>query len=459
MRITKPRTNSLILCTARDHRTSPHKPAQFFKLIPYELQCLLVLLLCLSATVGYTQSSTDVLNLPRCIELARNAPSSVKRAREQLDAAKFGEQAARANFLPQVSIVNGFTYNSPLLYDHNSFSFIALNGIREYSSAATTTLELDSSGRLRALYDRARANRTIAETGLAMSERDLDHAVSVAYYRVLLTQKLVASANENLQAARDFETKVRQLVDGGEASQADLTKASLETSVLERTADSMKVEAEMAEHDLVSYWTTGASTRLSLADDLDQQPPEPGTSSESAPYLKRPEFRMLAAQIAGFKADARQARAGMLPQLNLSFQYGIDANRVTSRDRGYAGFVHLDIPIFDFLRARSEQRQFQSEARAAQTDLSIGARMFSKEYQDALSQVNGIYAQIAITQRQVDLAKENLRLSRLRFESGEGTALEVVTAQSALAQADIDFYTTRADYLNALTALKVASGQ
>jgi outer membrane protein len=457
--IANPATNLLSLCLARKSRTLAHKPALSFNSIPPNLRRLLIFLLCLSVTVGYAQSSTEVLSLPNCIELARNAPSSVKRARAQLDAAKFAERAARANFLPQVAIVNGFTYNSPLLYDKSSFSFVALNGFREYSSAATTTLELDSSGRLRAIYDRTRANRMIAETGLAMSERDLGRAVSVAYYRVLLTQKLAASANDNLQAARDFETKVRQLVDGGEASQADLTKASLETSVLERAVDSMKIEVKMAEHDLASYWTTDVSVPLALADDLDQEPPKPITSSESAPYLKRPEFRLLAAQIAGFNADARQARAGMLPHLNLSFQYGIDANRVTSRDRGYAGFVHLDIPVFDFLRARSEQRQFQSEARAAQTDLSIGTRLFSKEYQDALSQVNGTYAQIAITQRQVDLAKENLHLSRLRFESGEGTALEVVTAQSALAQADIDFYTTRADYLNALSALKVASGQ
>jgi len=423
------------------------------------MRSLLIFLLCASAIVGNGQANTEVLSLLHCIELARNAPSSVKRARAQLDAAKYAERGARANFLPQVSILNGFTYNSPLLYDRSTFSFVALNGIREFSSAATTTLEVDSSGRLRAIYDRARANRTIAEAGLAMTDRDLTRAVSVAYYRVLLTRELVTSANDNLQAARDFETKVRHLFDGGEASQADLTKASLETSVLERTADSMKVEAEMAEHDLTSYWSANFAGPLVLADDLDQPPPEPKTPPETAPYLKRPEFRVLAAQIAGFNADARQARAGMLPQLNLSFQYGIDATRLTSRDRGYAGFIHLDIPVFDFLRARSTQRQFQSEALAAKTDLSIGTRLFSKEYQDAVSQVNGIYAQIPITQRQVDLAKENLRLSRIRFESGEGTALDVVTAQSALAQADIDFYTTRADYLNALSALKVASGQ
>jgi outer membrane protein TolC len=425
----------------------------------HRLQRFLLVLLFLGVAAGNAQDNSEALSLAHCIELARGAPSTVKRARAQLDAAKYAVRGARANFLPQVSIANGFTYNSPLLYDRNTFSFVALNGIREYSSAATTTLEVDSSGRLRAIYDRARANRAIAEAGLAMSDRDLTRAVSAAYYRVLLTRKLAASANDNLQAARDFETKVRQLVDGGEASQADLTKASLETALLEQTADSMKVEAEMAEHDLASYWTTDVANRLVLADDLDHRPPAPSTPSENAPYLKRPEFRLFAAQVAGFNADARQARAQMLPQLNLSFQYGIDSTHVTSRDRGYAGFIHLDIPVFDFLRARSEQRQFQSVALAAQTDQSISTRLLSKEYQDALSQVNGTYAQIETTERQVSLAKDNLRLSRLRFESGEGTALDVVTAQSALVQADIDFYTTRANYLNAISVLKVASGQ
>jgi outer membrane protein len=418
-----------------------------------------LVILLLLGLAGYGQDSSETLTLPRCVELARNAPSSVKRAQEQLAAANFAERAARANFLPQLSIANGFTYNSPLLYDNKTFSFVALNGIREYSSAANTTLEIDSSGRLRAIHNRAEANRQIADAGVTISERDLEHDVAAAYYRVLLTRKLVASGNDNLQAARDFENKVKQLVNGGEASQADLTKASLEVGLLEQATDSVKVQAEMAEHELASYWTTNVAAPLVLADDLDQPPPAPKAPSEASPYLKRPEFQLFAAQIAGFKADSRQARASMLPQLNLSFQYGIDTTHVTSRDRGYAGFVHLDIPVFDFLRARSEQRQFQSEARAAQADLGIGTRLFSKEYQDAVSRVNGTYAQIAITQRQVDLAKENLRLSRLRFESGEGTALDVVTAQSTLAQAGIDFYTTRAEYLNALSALKVASGQ
>ena len=453
-----PRAHSHSVCIRRKRGSTLPRAFPWSDFTIPGLLTWLFILLFLGLT-GYGQDSRESLTLPHCIELARNAPSSVKRAQAQLAAANFAERAARANFLPQLSIANGFTYNSPLLYNDKTFSFIALNGIHEYSSAANTTLEVDSSGRLRAIYDRAQANRKIADAGVTISERDLERDVTASYYRVLLTRKLVDSANNNLHAARDFETKVEQLVNGGEASQADLTKASLEVSLLEQAAGSIKVQAEMAEHELASYWTLDVAAPLVLADDLDQQPPVPKVPSEAAPYLKRPEFQIFTAQIASFNADSREARARMLPQINLSFQYGIDTTRVTSRDRGYAGFVHLDIPVFDFFRARSEQRQFQSEAHAAQTDLSIGTRLFSKEYQDAVSRVNGTYAQITIAQRQVDLAKENLRLSQLRFESGEGPALDVVMAQSALAQADIDFYSTRADYLNALSALKVASGQ
>lgn len=399
------------------------------------------------------------LTLARCIELARSAPSAVQRARQQLQSAEFGVRGARANFLPQISIANGFTYNSPLLYDRNQFSFIALNGVREYTSVADTSLELDSSGRLRAIYDRARADRAIAQTDVTISDRDLQQGVSRAYYHVLLARKLLTSAEENQAAAHDFETKVRQLVDGGEASRADLAQASVESALLDQTAASMKIEAERANHELASYWTTDVSTPLDLAEDLDQPPPPVPEAPGDQSYLRRPEFRIFSAEIAGFRADARQARSRMLPQINLDFQYGIDSLQATGRNRGYAGSVHLDIPVFDFLRAHNEQRQFQSLAQQAQTDQSIGKRIFSKEYQDALSEVTGIYPEIAVTERRVADARENLRLSRLRFEGGEGPALDVVTAESALVQAEIDFYTARANYLNALTALKVASGQ
>lgn len=399
------------------------------------------------------------LTLDGCVRLALAAPSSVRLARQQAEIAKYGITQARANFLPQFSIGNSFTYNSPLPYDPNNFSFVALNGVREYSSLATAGLDLDTSGRLRAMLDRARADRDAANVQLGLSERDLKHAVAASYYRVLLARRLVDASRANLIEARSFEDRVRLLVKNGEAAQADLVKASAQVAVLDQTQRALELDARLANHDLASFWTTDVDTALTLADVLGQPLPPPQAPTSPAPFMRRLEFRLYDAQRQGFLADARRARADLLPQASLFFQYGIDAQRISFSDRGYAGFIRLNIPLFDWFRARSATRQFRLQAQQVDTTRRIAQQVFSKEYQDALARVQLIYAQIPTTDTQVKLADDNLRLSRLRYEGGEGPALDVVVAQSQIVQARTNYYAVRANYLIALADLEVARGQ
>jgi outer membrane protein TolC len=57
------------------------------------------------------------------------------------------------------------------------------------------------------------------------------------------------------------------------------------------------------------------------------------------------------------------------------------------------------------------------------------------------------------------LSEEDLKLSRIRYEGGEGAALDVVTAQNQLAQARSNYYSAIANYLTARVDLEVASGR
>jgi outer membrane protein TolC len=47
----------------------------------------------------------------------------------------------------------------------------------------------------------------------------------------------------------------------------------------------------------------------------------------------------------------------------------------------------------------------------------------------------------------------------LRYEGGEGPALDVVLAQTQLTQARTNYYTAKANYLNARADLEVAAGK
>lgn len=417
-------------------------------------------LLAITVTYAPAQQASQTLTLQDCIRLAESAPSVVSIARQEREKAARAVSQARAGYLPQSYLANGFTYNSPLLYDRTKISFLPLNGIREYALLFNISQEFDTSGRLRAEMSKAHAAEALASTGIVLSQRDLKRAVSASYYQALLTRRIVRILQEGLSESQLFEKRVRQLFEGGEAAQADVIKASAQVAFLEQALNTAKLNENLANQELASFWTSDVAQPLELVDVLDDSLPVAGEdSSQSAPFLKRPEFDLFDAQQRDFQADARRARADLLPQLGAVFQYGIDSTAVRINDRGYAAFVNLTIPIFDWNKARSAMQQARINERQVEQTREISKRIFSKEYQGALARAKQLYAQISLTRQQTTLSEEDLRMSRIRYEGGEGLALDVVTAQNQLSQARTNYYTAIVDYLNAKADLEVASGK
>lgn len=415
--------------------------------------------LLLLSGLAVAQPPPRTLTLEDCIGLASAAQSSVTIARRQAEISRLGITQARAGFLPQARVSNGFTYNSPLLHDRGTFSFIPLDGIREYASVFTTGVELDSSGKLRAELARAQAERRSAAAGVRLSERELKRAVTAAYLRVLLARHILEVSRASLSEAQNFEKRVRLLFENGEAAQADVAKAAAQTAFLEQSVNAAELDARLANQELASFWTTAADEPLWLADVLADPVAPPAARDPGKPFLHRPEFDLLEAQRQAALAESRRARAELFPQLGLVFQYGLDSTHVRWADRGYATFLTLNVPVFDWLKAHSAARQSQLRAAQVEASRAMAERGFSKEYESALARVRLIYQQIAMTESQVKASEENLRLSRLRYEGGEGSALEVVTAQAQLTQARSNYYSVVSAYLNAKADLEVASGQ
>src|SRR5262245_42886780 len=408
------------------------------------------------------QEASKALTLDDCLRLAEAAPNAISLAEQDRRIADRQVAQARAGFMPQSEFQNGFIYSSPHLNDPSTFSFIAANSVREYTTLGIVTQEFDTSGKLRAEMGRARADRQIALAGVEIARRDLRRAVTVAYYRLLLTRRLVIVIGDALKENRGFEQRAELLFQNGEAARADVVKASAQSAFLQQSLAAAELESKLANQELASFWTRAVNEPLAIVDTLDEPPPAPeneASSDQPSPYLKRFEFNLLDAQRRGFEADEKRARSALLPQLGFVFQYGIDSTALRIRDRGYAGYFTLRIPVFDWFRARNQTEQFKSRLAQVETNRAISDRQFSREYQNALARVNHIFAQIALTREQVKLAEEDLRLSRVRYDGGEGSALDVVTAQNELAQARSNYYTSVANYLNARADLEVASGK
>jgi outer membrane protein len=421
---------------------------------------IVVSLLVTTAMCAPAQQASQVLTLQDCIRLAESAPSPVSIARQEQEIAAKEISRARADFLPQSQLVSGITYNSPLLYNRELVSLLPLNGIREYALLLNVSQEFDTSGRLRAEMSRARIAQELAATGIALTERDLKRSVTVSYYRALLARRIVRIVQEAFLEGQSFEKRTKLLFEGGEAAQADVIKASAQAASIQQALSAAQLEEKLAEQELASFWTRDVAQPLALADVFDETPPAPEAEApQSAPFLKRPEFSLFDAQRKGFQVDAKRARADMLPQLGVAFQYGIDSTALRIHDRGYAAFINLKLPVFDWNKARSAVQQARLKEHQTEQARAMSERVFSKEYQNALTRVKQLFEQIALTLRQAKLAEDDLRLSRIRYEGGEGSALDVVTAQNQLAQARTNHCTTVANYLNAKSDLEVASGR
>jgi outer membrane protein TolC len=169
--------------------------------------------------------------------------------------------------------------------------------------------------------------------------------------------------------------------------------------------------------------------------------------------------------------DVTAARNAFLPSLVFDGVYGIEANHVGLHSvvdanpewgalptLGYFVTVNLSVPVWDWgsLRSKLTQtkvRQQQAKVELSQTQRQVVANLYSM-YNEALT------AQAAVTtlRRAADLAAESLRLTNLRYQAGESTALEVVDAQTTLVLTRGASDDAQARYRVALAALQTVTG-
>ena len=165
------------------------------------------------------------------------------------------------------------------------------------------------------------------------------------------------------------------------------------------------------------------------------------------------------------------ARYGFLPSLGLDFFYGIDANqfaihtsypgepgREPRLNLGYVAQATLNIPVWTWGATRSKVKQAELKRDQAQLDLTLAQRTLQGNVAAYYAEARGAQQQLDLLRSSIDLATESLRLTRLRYEAGEATALEVVDAQNTVTQARNAYDDGLARYRIALAALESIMG-
>jgi len=198
--------------------------------------------------------------------------------------------------------------------------------------------------------------------------------------------------------------------------------------------------------------------------------PEMGEAQAGA-VSSSPDLKAATAGVQEAGWEVTVARYGFLPSLGLDFFYGIDANQFAIHTRypnepgreprlnlGYVAQATLNIPVWTWGATRSKVKQAELKRDQAQLDLTLAQRTLQGNVAAYYAEARGAQQQLDLLRSSIDLATESLRLTRLRYEAGEATALEVVDAQNTVTQARNAYDDGLARYRIALAALESIMG-
>ncbi len=376
---------------------------------------------------------------------------------------------ARAALLPSVVYHNSYLYTQPngatsqfgAAGTQAAPKFIANNAVHEYVSQGVVN-ETVGVAQLTAVA-RASATAAIAQANLEIARRGLTATVITLFYGTTTAQRKLEVEQSAADEASSFVKLTTQRESAREAAHADVLKAELTLQQRQRDLDDATLALGKARLDLgVLLFSDPRSPYTVIVPPAKPLPTQ--AEVEAAARSNNPDLRSALETLHAADLDVRAARAAYLPDIAFNYTYGIDAAHFAANgpdqvhNLGYSASATLDIPVWDWFSTQHKVRQAQIARDSAKVALSSAQRTL-------IAQLQEFYNEAALAQRQldslkltVDTARESLRLTRLRYTSGEATVLEVVDAQSSLTTAELGAADGEARYQLALANLQLLTG-
>lgn len=413
-----------------------------------------------SAAANSSPPGTNMLTLAEALRLAKiNAPE-YRTALTDAGIAREDHVQARAALLPGVSYSTGMIYTQG--NGTSTGRFIGANGVHEYVSQGiahealsfTSVADLHRTAALEAL---GRARAEIAQRGLVTT-------VVQNFYGAIVSQRKTHNAQLAAGEANRFLNLSQKLERGGEVAHSDVLKAQLQANDRERDLQEASLGEEKAKLDLAVLVYPSFRTDFQLVDDLQQTPALP--DFDHLQQLASRNNPTLAAAITSLKASTEEVKAaigGHLPSFSINYFYGIDASQYATRtdsiqNLGYQIAATIDIPIFNWGATQSQVKQAQLRRDQARVELSAAQREAIANLQLFYNEARTARGQLDLLRQSADVAAESLRLTTLRYQGGEATALEVVDAQNAFVSAQNNFDDGSLRYRVAIANLQTLTG-
>ena len=399
------------------------------------------------ATAPPPGPSDPIYSLEAVLNFALTRNPTVASAEGTIDQNR-GQQVAAYTYLnPSVSANSGVGR----MRDLGLFDPAVRERVTEFNLSVGQPIEWPSK---RAARQRAsEAGVAAASAGLAETQLNLVADVKVAFYDLLLAQRALILAQQNLATVEDVDKAVRTRVRLGESPQFEAIRSGVEVlkanQSLTRAANRVRVNRVM-----LDTLTAGSLGPMYAIDgQLHRVGPGFGIDILTERALtQHPTIVRLRKSVEQADHSLEFERQARVPNITIGGSYWREIGR-----EAFTGGVTFPTPVWDrrqgeIISAFGSKRKGEAEFLRARNEL---IRNVSQHFQDAKTTADMIEVYEKGLLKQAD---EALRIAKFSFQQGASSLIEVLDAQRVQRQILLDYAQAQFDLSMSLALLERAVG-
>lgn len=431
-------------------------------------RCACILMVAVLCLWPYSASLAETLTLDESISIALKNSLTINIAKEGTKGATARKMEAMTGFLPKFST----SYSYTRINEEPSFIFpstppltIVTGTINNYNWVIEARQPLFAGGGILANYQVNKIGEDAALIEEKAKLQDVVQDVKIAYFNMLRVQRLRETARqavEMLKAHCDFAQNFYRV---GLIPKNDLLQAEVQLANGKQVLVKAQNAVELSKSGLNTVLKRKITSPVEVVDILDYKPLN--KSFEECLNIagqNRPEIKMADLRADQARKMVRIAQSEFFPMVNVVGSYARFGDTP-----GVSGTPYKDMESWQVMAVASwtfwewGKTKYRVDAGKARENQAVDqARELSDqialEIKNAYLILQEAEGQIAVSQKVIEQAEENFRISEARYQERVARSTEVLDAQSLLTKAQAEYANALGDYNIAYTRLQRAMG-
>lgn len=400
---------------------------------------------------GADAPSAGPLTLDQALQEALTNHHLIREAEELEKAAVEEEKSAQAALKPSLAA----HYQYFRLEDNPYAIFRTDLGVQQvdlghrgtYTWDVTLTQPLFTGYALSTKKKIASLDVAVSQVQKEMAVQDVIKHVKMAYFRVLLAQRFLDVAQEEVQQLTAHLEDARRFYNQGLIPYNDVLKSQVALAQAQQMRVRRHKDLEIASADLNRLLGRDLTQPVRLQDVPVFSGKDQVLDDLSAEAVKsRPELNILRLEVEKAKEAVRLAASDLYPKVVAVGSYERTGKDPLGEENDYrnpdtaAVGVRLDWSVFEWGRTQAQVRRQRAALKAVRERLADIENSVRLEVKAALGDVQVAEENIQTARKALEQATENLRMTRLQYQQQVTTVTEVLDARTYLTQAEANYY-------------------